>query len=108
MPRTKYEIGDIVSGSNLAENFKGQTLTAVGFARGSDVPLCVLRSHESTSPTHIADIDGEAMDFLVISHSDTISVPEARAKFGSLWGKRHVRREAQAETGYQARTAKAA
>ena len=60
MPRVKYEIGDIVSGSNLAENFKGQTLTAVGFTRGSDVPLCVLRSHESTSPTHIADIDGEA------------------------------------------------
>ncbi len=107
MPR-KYEIGDVVSGSNLAENFKGQTLTAVGFARGSDVPLCVLRSHESTSPTHIADIDGEPMDFLVVSHSDTISLPEARAKFGAHWGKRHIRREVQAETGYQARSAKAA
>src|SRR5215470_16944672 len=90
----KYQIGDVVSGSNLAENFKGQTLTAVGFARGSDVPLCILRSHESSSPTHIADIDGEAMDFLVASPSDTISVPaaasicgdsfpEARAKFGA-------------------------
>ena len=40
--------------------------------------------------------------------SDTISLPEARAKFGALWGKRHVRREVQAETGYQARSAKAA
>jgi hypothetical protein len=49
----KYEIGDIVSGSNLAENFKGQTLTAIGFARGSDVPMCVLRSHESTSNPHL-------------------------------------------------------
>lgn len=100
MPR-KYEIGDIVSGSNLAENFKGQTLTAIGFARGSDVPLCVLRSHESTSPTLISDMEGEAMDFLVVSHSDTIALPEARAKFGNLWGKRHLRREAQGETGYQ-------
>jgi hypothetical protein len=104
----KYQIGDVVSGSNLADNFKGQTLTAVGFARGSDVPLCILRSHESASPTHIADIEGEAIDFLVISHSDTISMPEARAKFGALWSKRHVRREAQAETGYQARSTKAA
>jgi hypothetical protein len=53
-------------------------------------------------------MEGEPMDFLVVSHSDTISVSEARAKYGALWGKRHVRREAQAETGYQARTAKAA
>jgi len=53
MPR-KYEIGDIVSGSNLSENFKGRTLTAIGFARGSEVPQCVLRSHESTSPTLIS------------------------------------------------------
>ncbi len=97
----KYEIGDVVSGSNLAENFKGQTLTAVGFARGSDTPLCVLRSHGSTSRTLISDMDGEAMDFLVVSHTDTISVPEARAKFGNLWGNRHLRREAQGVTGYQ-------
>jgi hypothetical protein len=97
----KYEIGDIVSGSNLAENFKGQTLTAIGFARGTDVPVCVLRSHESTSPTLISNMEGEAMDFLVVSHSDTIAVPEARAKFGNLWARRHLLREVQGETSYQ-------
>jgi hypothetical protein len=47
-------------------------------------------------------MEGEAMDFLVVSHSDTIALPEARAKFGNLWGKRHLRREAQSEAGYQA------
>jgi hypothetical protein len=40
-------------------------------------------THESTSPTHISDIDGDPMDFLVVSHSDTTSIPEARAKYGS-------------------------
>ena len=104
----KYEIGDIVSGSNLAENLRGHTLTAIGFARGSDVPQCVLRSHESTSPTLISDIEGEPMDFIVVSHSDTISIPEARAKFGNMWNRRRALREAQTETSYQARTAKAA
>jgi hypothetical protein len=34
---------------------------------------CAFSVHtKSTSPTHISDIDREAMDFLVISHSDTI------------------------------------
>jgi hypothetical protein len=50
-------------------------------------------------------MEGETLDFIVVSHSDTVSVPEARAKVGSLWGKRHARREVQTETGYQAKQA---
>lgn len=68
------------------------------------IQLLLASGFASTSPTHISDIEGEPMDCLVVSHSDTISVPETRAKFGNLWGKRHVRREAQAETGYQERS----
>jgi hypothetical protein len=82
----KYEIGDVVSGSNLTQNFRNQTLTLIGYKRGSDEPLVILRCHESDSPTHLADAEtGETMDFVVVSHSDTISLPEARAKFGNLW-----------------------
>jgi len=82
----KYQIGDVVSGSNLTQNFKNQTLTLIGYKRGSDVPLVILRCHESDSPTLLADVEtGETMDFVVVSHSDMISLPEARAKFGNLW-----------------------
>jgi len=87
----KYAIGEVVSGSNLTHNFKNQTLTAVGFKRGSDEPLFILRCYETDSPTLLADVDnGEPIDFIVVSHSDTISIPEARAKFGNLWHKKSV------------------
>jgi len=83
---SKYEIGDVVSGSNLTQNFKNQTLTLIGYKRGSDEPLVILRCHESDSPTLLADVDtGDTLDFVVVSHSDMISIPEARAKFGNLW-----------------------
>lgn len=88
----RYEIGDVVSGSNLTQNFRNQTLTLIGYKRGSDEPLVILRCHESDSPTLLADVEnGETMDFVVVSHSDTISVPEARAKFGNLW---HIKKAA--------------
>jgi len=83
---SKYEIGDVVSGSNLTQNFKNQTLTLIGYKRGSDEPLVILRCHESDSPTLLADVEtGDTLDFVVVSHSDMISIPEARAKFGNLW-----------------------
>ena len=89
----KYAIGEVVSGSNLTHNFKAQTLTAVGYRRGTDEPLLILRCHEMDSPTLLADVDsGEPIDFLVVSHSDTISIPEARAKFGNLWHKKSAAR----------------
>jgi len=87
----KYAIGEVVSGSNLTHNFKNQTLTAVGYRRGTDEPLLILRCHEVDSPTLLADVDnGDPIDFIVVSHSDTISIPEARAKFGNLWHKKTV------------------
>jgi len=48
------------------------------------------------------------MDPLVVSHSDIIAIPEARAKFGNKWNKRRALREAQTDTSYQARAPKAA
>jgi len=94
----KYGIGEVVSGSNLTFNFKNQTLTAVGYKRGTDEPLLILRCHEHESPTLLADVEnGEAIDFLVVSHSDTISIPEARAKFGNLWHKKSVAKVMTAE-----------
>jgi hypothetical protein len=88
----RYQIGDVVSGSNLTQNFKNQTLTLIGYKRGSDEPLVILRCHESDSPTLLADVEnGETLDFVVVSHSDTISLPEARAKFGNLW---HIKQSA--------------
>jgi hypothetical protein len=90
----KYEIGDVVSGSNLTQNFRGQTLTAVGFTRGSDEPNVLLRCHESDSPTLLADIEnGETIEFVVVSHSDTIGIAEARAKFGNLWNRKKDARQ---------------
>jgi hypothetical protein len=87
----KYAIGEVVSGSNLTHNFKTQTLTAVGYKRGTDEPLLILRCHEMDSPTLLADVEnGEPIDFIVVSHSDTISIPEARAKFGNLWHRKTV------------------
>jgi hypothetical protein len=94
----KYAIGEVVSGSNLTHNFKNQTLTAVGYRRGTDEPLLILRCHEVDSPTLLADVDnGEPIDFIVVSHSDTISIPEARAKFGNLWHKKTVAKMMTAE-----------
>jgi len=94
----KYGIGEVVSGSNLSHNFKHQTLTAVGYKRGTDEPLLILRCHELDSPTLIADVEnGEPIDFIVVSHSDTINIPEARAKFGNLWHKKTVARVMTAE-----------
>jgi hypothetical protein len=89
----KYAIGEVVSGSNLTQNFKNQTLTAVGYKRGTDEPLLILRCHEVDSPTLLADVEnGESIDFIVVSHSDTVSIPEARAKFGNLWHKKSAAR----------------
>ena len=87
----KYAIGEVVSGSNLTHNFKTQTLTAVGYRRGTDEPLLILRCHEKDSPTLQADEEnGAPIEILVVSHSDTISIPEARAKFGNLWHRKSV------------------
>jgi hypothetical protein len=89
----KYEIGEVVSGSNLTHNFRNQTLTAVGFRKGTDEPLLILRCHETDSPTMLADIyNGEDIEFLVVSHSDMIGIPEARAKFGNLWHQKQAAR----------------
>lgn len=88
MPSSKYELGDLVSGSNLSENFKGQDVTAVGVPRGSDKPLVILKAHPETSPVLLTDLDGNPFDFLIVSDSHMTPIPEATAKFGAYWYKR--------------------
>ena len=94
---TRYEIGDMVSGSNLTENFKGQDLTAIGIVRGSDQPIMVLKSHPDTSPVLLCDLDGSPIDFLIVSESHMTPIPEATAKFGVYWSRRRPTRASQAK-----------
>lgn len=93
---SRYEVGDMVSGSNLTENFKGQDVTAVGIIRGSDKPILILKSHPETSPVLLCDLQGDPIDFLVVSESHMTPIPEATAKFGAYWSRRRPTRAGQA------------
>jgi hypothetical protein len=94
---TRYEIGDLISGSNLTENFKGQDLTCVGIIRGSDRPVLILKSHPETSPVLLCDLEGNPIDFLVVSESHMTPIPEATAKFGAYWARRRPTRASQSK-----------
>ena len=99
MPHS-YEPGDLVSGSNLTQNFQGQDLTAVEFVRGSDKPILILKSHPETSPVLLCDLNGDSIDFLVVSESHMTALPEATAKFGAYWARRRPTRQGQAKEGH--------
>lgn len=105
----KYEIGDLVSGSNFSENFRGQELTAIGVVRGTDQPVIILRCHPEASPVLLTDVDGNPLDFLVVSESHMTPIPEATAKFGNYWSRRRALSPVQEKTTRQAmRESKAA